>query len=152
VKVRASLYEYAGGEEALHRLEEVFYANVLADPLLRRLFTERQSHHVEHLTWFTAESFGGPDRFTRELGFEHLINVHRHLEITEEERHRFAELYMEALDDAGLPDDTPFREAVRSHIEFGSRVAQQNSHAKTDADLHPLRHVPRWTWPEENKD
>jgi len=48
---------------------------------------------------------------------------------------------------AGLPDDEPFREAVRSHIEFGSRVAQQNSRAKTDADLHPLRQVPRWTWP-----
>jgi hemoglobin len=104
----------------------------------------------DHLTWFTAESFGGPDRFTHELGFDHLIKVHRHLEITEEERQRFAELYMEALDEAGLPDDEPFREAVRSHIEFGSRVAQQNSHAKTDSDLHPQRHVPHWTWPEES--
>jgi len=152
VKVRTSLYEHAGGEEALHRLEEVFYAKVLADPLLRRLFTKRQPHHVEHLTWFTAESFGGPDRFTRELGFEHLINVHRHLEITEEERQRFAERYMEALDEAGLPDDEPFREAVRSHIEFGTRVAQQNSHAKTGAELHPLREVPRWTWPGETNE
>jgi hemoglobin len=147
-----SLYEHAGGEEALHRLEEVFYAKVLADPLLRRLFPKRQPHHVEHLTWFTAESFGGPDRFTRELGFEHLINVHRHLEITEEERQRFAALYGEALDEAGLPDDERFREAVGSHIEFGTRVAQQNSHAKTDAELHPLRQVPRWTWPEESNE
>jgi hemoglobin len=147
-----SLYEHADGEEALHRLEEVFYRKVLADSVLRRLFPERQPHHVEHLTWFTAESFGGPDRFTRELGFDHLIEVHRHLEITEEERERFAALYMEALEEAGLPDDEPFREAVRSHIEFGSRVAQQNSHAKTDADLHPLRQVPRWTWPGDTDD
>jgi hemoglobin len=120
----------------------VFYRKVLADPVLRRLFPERQPHHVEHLTWFTAESFGGPDRFTRDLSFDHLIEVHRHLEITEEERQRFTVLYKEALDEAGLPDDEPFREAVRSYIEFGSRVAQQNSHAKTDADLHPLRQVP----------
>jgi hemoglobin len=147
-----SLYEHADGEESLHRLEEVFYRKVLADPVLRRLFPERQPHHVEHLTWFTAESFGGPDRFTRELGFDHLIKVHRHLEITEEERERFATLYMEALEEAGLPADEPFREAVRSHIEFGSRVAQQNSHAKTDADLHPLRQVPRWTWPGDADD
>jgi hemoglobin len=34
---------------------------------------------------------------------------------------------MDALDEAGLPDDEPFREAVRSHIEFGTRVAQQNT-------------------------
>jgi hemoglobin len=142
-----SLYDHAGGEEALHRLEKVFYTSVFADPVLRRLFPTRQPHHVEHLTWFTAESFGGPDRFTRELGFDHLVKVHRHLEISEEERQRFVALYMKALDGAGLPDDEPFREAVRSHVEFGTRVAQQNSRAKTDADLHPLRHVPRWTWP-----
>jgi hemoglobin len=142
-----TLYEHAGGEEALHRLEELFYSKALADPVLKRLFPARQPHHVDHLTWFTAESFGGPDRFTRELGFEYLINVHRGLKITEEERQRFAQLYMETLDEAGLPDDGPFREAVRSHIEFGTRVAQQNSHAATDADLHPIREVPRWTWP-----
>jgi hemoglobin len=53
---------------------------------------------------------------------------------------------MEALDEAGLPDDEPFREAVRSHIEFGTKVAKQNSHAATDTELHPIREVPRWTW------
>jgi hemoglobin len=142
-----SLYEHAGGDEALHGLEELFYSKVLADPVLRALFPNRQPHHVDHLTLFTAESFGGPDRFTRELGFDHLIEVHRGLKISEEQRQRFARLYMEALDEAGLPDDPPFREAVRAHIEFGSRVAQQNSHAKTDDDLHPLREVPRWGWP-----
>ena len=68
------------------------------------------------------------------------------------ERQRFAALSMEALDESDLPDDEPFREAVRSHIEFGSRVAQQNSHAKTDAELHPLRQVPRWTWPQDTHD
>ena len=55
-------------------------------------------------------------------------------------------LYLEALDEAGLPDDEPFREAVRSHLEFGAEVAQQNSWAETDAELHPIREVPNWTW------
>ena len=119
----------------------------LADPILNALFTERVPTHVDHLTWFTAESFGGPDRFTRELGFQHIIDVHRHLEITDEQRDRFVALYLESLDEAGLPDDEPFREAVRSHVEFGARVAQQNSWAETDADLHPIRAVPRWKWP-----
>ena len=141
-----SLYEHAGGEEAIHRLEEVFYRKVLADPVLKPLFGEGQPHHVDHLTAFTAESFGGPDRFSRELGFGHMIAVHRHLKITEEQRQRFVELYMEALDEAGMPDDGPFREAVRSHVEFGSRVAMQNSHAESDDELHPLREVPRWSW------
>jgi hemoglobin len=141
-----SLFEHAGGLDALHRLEQTFYDSVLEDPLLQPLFGAGQPQHVDHLTAFTAESFGGPDRFTRELGFPHLIAVHRGLRITEEQRRRFVELYLAALDAAGLPDDPPFREAVREHLEFGTRVAMQNSHARTDGELHPLRTVPRWTW------
>jgi hemoglobin len=142
-----TLYDHAGGDDALHRLEERFYAKALSDPVLKDVFTERVATHVDHLTWFTAESFGGPDRFTREVGFPHLINVHRHLKITDEQRDQFIALYLEALDEAGMPDDEPFREAVRQHVEFGARVAQQNSWAQTDADLHPIRKVPAWQWP-----
>ena len=142
-----SLYDHAGGDVALHRLEELFYDKALADPVLRRLFSERVPTHVDHLTWFTAESFGGPDRFTASLGFEYIIDVHRHLAISDEERERFVALYLEALDEAGLPDDQPFRQAVREHVEFGAKVAQQNSRAETDAELHPIREVPRWQWP-----
>src|SRR5919201_3260455 len=141
-----TLFEQPGGEEALPRLERTFYDSVLRAPLLKPLLGDGQPQHVEHLTMFTAESFGGPDRFTRELGFAHLIEVHRGLAITEEQRQRFVELYMAALDEAGLPDDERFRTAVREHVEFGSKVAMQNSNATSDAELNPLREVPRWTW------
>ena len=141
-----TLFEHAGGEAALHRLEQAFYDSVLRDPLLKPLFGAGRPTHVDHLTAFTAESFGGPDRFSREIGFAHLIAVHRGLKITEEQRQRFVDLYVAALDAAGLPSDPVFRDAVREHIEFGSKVALQNSHAERDEDLHPLREVPRWTW------
>jgi hemoglobin len=143
----STLFQHAGGEQGLHRLEQTFYDSVLRDPLLQPLFGAGQAKHVEHLTMFTAESFGGPDRFSRELGFAHLIAVHRGLKITEAQRARFVDLYMAALDAAGMPDDAPFRDAVREHVVFGSHVAMQNSHAKSEAELHPLREVPRWTWP-----
>jgi hemoglobin len=141
-----SLYEFAGGEDALHRLESRFYASVLADPLLQPLFGEGRPEHVDHLTAFTAESFGGEARFSRELGFAHLIEVHRGLHITEEQRRRFVELYLAALDVTNMPEDPDFREAVREHVEFGSQVAMQNSNAATEEELHPLREVPHWTW------
>ena len=141
-----TLYEHAGGDEALHRLEEIFYEKALNDPVLKQVFTERIPTHVDHLTWFTAESFGGPDRFTRELGFQYIIDVHRHRNITDEQRERFVAAYLEALDEAGLPADQAFREAVREHVEFGARVAQRNSRAKEDADLEPIRAVPKWQW------
>jgi hemoglobin len=41
-----TLFEHAGGEDALHRLEEVFCAKVLADPLLAPLFGKGRPEHV----------------------------------------------------------------------------------------------------------
>ena len=114
--------------------------------MLKQLFTERVPTHVDHLTWFTAESFGGPDRFTREKGFQFIIDVHRHLHISDVQRERFVQAYLEALDEAQMPDDERFRRAVREHVEFGANVAQQNSWATTDEELHPIRSVPKWTW------
>ncbi|MEU7873304.1 group II truncated hemoglobin [Dactylosporangium sp. NPDC049140] len=146
-----TLYEFAGGDEVLHRLEELFYTKVLDDPVLRSVFPTRQPSHVEHLTWFTAESFGGPNRFTTGPGFQYLIDVHRHLKITDEQRERFVALYLEAIDEAGLPDDDAFRAAVGEHLDFGARVAQQNSHAETDDQLHPIREVSAWTWPRQSE-
>ncbi len=125
----ASLYEHAGGEESL-----------------KPLFGAGKPQHVDHLTAFTSESFGGPDRLTREFGFDHLIEIHRELRITEEQRQRFVQLYMAALDRADMPADEAFREAVRTHVEFGSHVAMQNSNAASDDELYPLHDVPRWTW------
>ncbi|NUU20427.1 MAG: globin [Streptomycetaceae bacterium] len=142
-----TLFEHAGGHEGLHRFIDVFYSSVLADPLLQPLFGEGRPTHVAHLTAFDAESFGGPDTFSREMGgFTGLIAAHRGLEIREDQRQRFVDLYMAAADKAGLPADDAFREALRSHVEFGSHVAVQTSHAKTDDELHPLREVPHWTW------
>jgi hemoglobin len=142
-----TLFQHAGGTPALRHFVDVFYTSVLADPLLQPLFGAGHPEHVDHLTAFEAESFGGPDDFTRQLGFAHLIHVHRGLRITEPQRQRFVELYLAAADRAGLPADPPFREALRSHAEFGSRVAMQNSLARSDDELHPLREVPKWQWP-----
>ncbi len=147
-----SLFEFAGGHDGLHRLESTFYASVLEDPLLAPVFNGGKPSHIDTLTAFTAESFGGPDRFSRELGgFTHLIEVHRGLNISEEQRVRFVELYRDALDVAEMPEDPEFRAAVLEHVEFGTQVAMQNSRAKAESELHPLREVPRWTWSGEDR-
>jgi hemoglobin len=123
---------------------------VLADPVLQPLFGQGRPEHVDHLTAFDAESFGGPKTFSETMGgFAHLIDAHRGLKIAEPQRLRFVELYLRAADLAGLPDDDAFRGAFRSRVEFGSHVAMQNSHAETDDQLHPLREVPLWSWPDQ---
>jgi hemoglobin len=142
---KETLYAHAGGDEGLHRLEEIFYEKALADRFSASF--SLTGWRPMSMTWFTAESFGGPARFTEALGFGYLIDVHRNLAaITNEQRERFVTAYLESLDEAGLPDDEPFRRAVREHVEFGAEVAQQNPAAQTDDQLHPIREVPRWNW------
>src|ERR1700678_1044079 len=96
-----TLYEHADGDDGLHRLEELFYAKALTDPVLKTLFTTRVPTHGDHLTGFTAASFGGPGPFSRQLGFQYIIDVPRHLNITDEQRERFVAAYLEDLDEAG---------------------------------------------------
>jgi len=144
-----TILEHGGGEEAWRHFVDVFYGHCLTDPLLKPLFGAGKPEHVPHLTAFEVEAFGGPERFTEELGgMPHLIDVHRGLKITEEQRQRFVDLYLASADEVGMPKDAPFREALRTHVEFGTQVARQNSHAETDEELHPLRTVPKWEWPD----
>ena len=145
--VVSSLYEHVGGHDGLHRLVASWYSAVLADPLLQPLFGAGHADHVPHLTAFLAEVFGGPPRYTDELGgFPALLEPHRGKQIREDQRRRFVELFLQAADTAGLPDDARTRDALRGYLEFGTVVAVQNSHATSDAGLHSCREVPRWSW------
>ncbi|MEU4193700.1 group II truncated hemoglobin [Kribbella sp. NPDC026611] len=142
-----TIYEHLGGDDALRRAVDIFYSSVLADPMLKPLFGAGRPEHVDHLTAFMGEVFGGPARYTEELGgFDHIVATHRGLGIAEAQRARFVELMIAAADKAGLPTDERFRAAWDSHAEFGSQVAMQNSNARSDQELHPLREMPLWTW------
>ena len=64
-----TIYDHAGGWDALYRHVQIFYRSCLADPILQPLFgTEEQPGHVDKFTAFTAETFGGPGKFTKDMG------------------------------------------------------------------------------------
>ena len=43
-----TLYEWAGGAEALERLTEIFYGKVREDPLLEPVFRNMDREHPKH--------------------------------------------------------------------------------------------------------
>jgi hemoglobin len=142
-----TLYEHAGGDAGLRNLVKVFYSSIFDDPILQPVFGHPVATHVDHLTAFFAEEFGGPTRYTDELGgFPAVVAVHRGHRITEVQRRRFVELFMAAVDKVGFAGDVRFREAIRSAIEFGTEIAKVNSNATSDDELHPLNEIPRWQW------
>jgi hemoglobin len=143
-----SLYEWAGGGEALERLVNAFYDRVEADDLLSVFFPGGVgAEHRDNVVAWWSEVFGGPPRYTEELGgYEHMLAKHRGLGITAEQRFRFASLMSLAADDAGLPDDPEFRSALVAYLEWGTRLAMHNSHPGAEVVEHAP--VPRWGWGE----
>ena len=143
-----SLYEWAGGEAAIRRMIDAFYDRVEQDDLLSPLFPGGvREEHREHVAAWWSEVFGGPTRYTDELGgYEQMVSKHRELGITPEQRRRFVSLMSVAADDAKLPADPEFRSALIAYLEWGTRLAMHNS--QPDADVPPHAPVPRWGWGE----
>jgi len=143
-----SLYEWAGGGEAIERLINSFYDRVEADDLISPFFPGGVSaEHRDHVVAWWSEVFGGPDRYTRELGgYENMLARHRGLGIAPQQRARFVSLMSLAADDAGLPEDPEFRSALMAYLEWGTRLAMHNS--QPGAAVAPHAPVPRWGWGE----
>jgi hemoglobin len=141
-----TLYEWAGGGDALRRLIDCFYDRVERDDLLSGFFPGGVSEqHRAYVTAWWSEVFGGPATYTEELGgYERMLAHHRDLGITAEQRHRFASTMSLAADDADLPPDPEFRAALVGYLEWGTRLAQENSQSGADVVEHAP--VPRWGW------
>ncbi len=144
-KTEPTLYEWAGGAEAFERLTETFYAKVLKDDVIGPLFAHMDSDHPRFVAMWLSEVFGGPDRYTRERGgYPHMLSQHLGKRLTEQQRRRWVSLLMDAVDEVRLPADPEFRAAFASYIEWGTRIAVQNSQPGATPPAHaPL---PRWGW------
>jgi hemoglobin len=141
-----TLFEWAGGERAVRRLIDCFYDRVERDDLLAGFFPGGVSEeHRAHVAAWWSEVLGGPGAYTRELGgYERMLEHHRGLAITPAQRHRFAATMSLAADDADLPADPEFRAAVIGYLEWGTRLAMQNSQPGAAVVEHAP--VPRWGW------
>jgi hemoglobin len=143
---KPTLFRHMGGAEAVHRLAEAQYRRCLTDSVLTPVFgTRGVPRHVEHLAAWLGEVFGGPDLYTRELGGHGaLLRHHANLSITEEQRRRFVEVFLEAADEVALPTDERFRRRFREYLEWGSGIALAVS--QPGVDTSSTEPVPRWGW------
>jgi hemoglobin len=141
-----TLHEWAGGDVAVRALIDAFYDRVERDELLTGFFPGGvDDHHRTHVAQWWCEVLGGATTYTAERGgYPTMLDHHRGLGITLEQRHRFAATMSLAADDAGLPDDPEFRAAIVGYVEWGSRLALQNS--QPGAEPVETAPVPRWGW------
>ena len=141
-----TIFEWCGGLPALLRMTRVFYESyVPRDPLLAPLFCSMSPDHPERVAKWLAEVFGGPRSYSQEYGgYPRMLSQHVGKTLSEEQRQRWVSLLLRSAQDAGLPNDAEFRSAFGAYIEWGSRLAVENS----QPGARPSEHMPmpRWHW------
>jgi CDGSH-type Zn-finger protein/truncated hemoglobin YjbI len=141
-----TLFEWAGGYPAILRMSQIFYSKyVPQDPLLSPLFGHMSPDHPERVAAWLSEVFGGPPLFSERYGgYERMLTQHLGKSLREEQRSRWAQLMYQSADDAGLPADAEFRAAFAGYVEWGSRIALENS--QPGAKPPPKMPMPHWWW------
>lgn len=141
-----TVFEWCGGLPALTRMTRLFYEkHVPQDPLLASLFADMSADHPQRVAKWLAEVFGGPKSYSREFGgYPRMVAQHAGKGLTEEQRARWVALLLQSAREAGLPNDAEFRSAFAAYIEWGSRLAVENS--QPGAHPPPQMPMPHWEW------
>jgi CDGSH-type Zn-finger protein/truncated hemoglobin YjbI len=141
-----TIFEWAGGLPALTRMTRIFYEKyVPQDPLLAPLFANMSADHPERVAKWLGEVFCGPHYYSEQYGgYTRMISQHLGKGLTEEKRARWVQLILRSAQDAGLPADPEFRSALHSYIEWGSRLALENS--QPGAKPPEQMPMPHWDW------
>jgi truncated hemoglobin YjbI len=127
-------------------MTRIFYEkHVPGDPLLAPLFANMSPDHPQRVASWLGEVFGGPKRYSETYGgYDRMISRHRDKALSEEQRARWVELISRSAREAGLPTDPEFQAAFRAYLEWGSRIALENS--QPGAAPPPNMPLPRWWW------
>jgi hemoglobin len=145
--MRPTLFEFAGGDSAFLALATAHHARCLADPELNHPFSHPGQHpqHVERLAAYWAEVMGGPPLYSQTCGDQSgVLEMHAGNGDMTDLGRRFVECFVNAADDAGLPDDTEFRAALRAYMEWA--VGEVLVYGPPGTPVASGLPVPRWTW------
>ena len=145
--MRPTLFEFAGGEPAFLALAAAHHARCLADPELNHPFSHPGQHpqHVERLAAYWAEVMGGPPGYSRACASQtELQELHGGYGDMTDLGRRFVACFVQAADDAGLPEDPEFRAALRSYMEWA--VADILVYSPHGSAVPAGLPVPRWSW------
>jgi CDGSH-type Zn-finger protein len=141
-----TIFEWAGGLPALTRMTRIFYEKyVPQDPLLAPLFANMSPDHPDRVAQWLGEVFAGPHEYSERYGgYQRMLSQHIGKGLTEEKRARWVQLLLRSAQEAGLPADPEFRSAFNSYIEWGSRLALENS--QPGAKPPQQMPMPHWDW------
>jgi len=142
-----SIYEAAGGQQALLDLAHAWHRRCLADEVVSHAFSHPGQHpdHVERLAAYWAEALGGPPAYTSGLGdHSHVARLHAGNGEHHEMDRRAVECFVLALDDAGLPDDERLRTTLTDYFRWATDL--MSTHPRSPDDVADGLPLPHWSW------
>jgi hemoglobin len=144
--VTQSVYDAAGGKQAILDLAVAWHARCLADPIVSHAFSYGyHPEHSERLAAYWSEALGGPKDYSGSIGDESsVVRMHsgmgEHVEMDEAAQVCFSQ----ALDDANLPGDARLRTTLQDYFHWA--IATMSAFPDSADDVTSNLSVAQWSW------
>src|ERR687892_539071 len=126
-----TIYEAAGGLDAMVRLAHAWHARVLEDEVVSHAFSRGyHPQHTERLAAYWAEALGGPSSYSDRYGDEtSVVRIHSG---------------NGALEDVGLAGDE-LKRVLHDYFAWATTTTMSRYHDSADDVPHGLN-IPKWSW------
>jgi hemoglobin len=144
---RPTVYDAAGGDDALRRLAHAWHERVLADEVVSHAFSHGfHPDHTDRLAAYWAEALGGPVTFTASYGDEtSVVRIHSGNGEHEEMDRRAIACFDLALTDAGFDPADRVTGVLRDYFTWATTTTMARYHRSAD-DVPTGLAIPYWSW------
>jgi hemoglobin len=141
-----TVFEAAGGGQALHDLARAWHERCLQDPVVSHAFSHPgHPQHVERLAAYWAEALGGPTLYSETMGdHSHVLWMHSGNGQHEDMDTRAQRCFALALDDAGLPPDERLRSTLKDWFRWATTAMA--AYPRSADDVPSALSLPHWSW------
>jgi hemoglobin len=142
-----TVYEAAGGADALERLAKAWHERVLEDEVVSHAFDrDLRPDHVERLAAYWCEALGGPPLYSSRYGGEaSVVRIHSGHGPHEDMDRRAVACFDQALVDVGLATDERLRQTLHDYFSWATTSSMAGYPDSAD-DVPDGLGMPHWSW------
>src|SRR6478736_4995371 len=133
-EIMQTVYEAAGGLDALLKLAHAWHTRVLADEVVSHAFSHGyHPQHTERLAAYWAEALGGPTIYSGRYGDEtSVVRIHSGNGPHEEMDRQAIACFGLALEDVGLNAAEPLRQVLHDYFTWATTTTMSGYHDCAD--------------------
>lgn len=142
-----TVYEAAGGAEAMTALAHAWHLRCLQDEVVSHAFSHPGQHpqHTERLAAYWGEQLGGPPTYTETMADHvHVMRLHSGNGEHEEMDERAQACFALALDDAGISRDERLRATLTEWFRWATGLMA--TYPRSPSDVPSDLRLPEWGW------